>query len=336
MEHSLKLSNDFLPARLWLIDYYLRRGSNDVGLNLARTAPESQRGAPEIVIMMALCDPVADLGLEQQAALRRALLLRPSFITNYADQGITTLLRRYGGPLLDQLDTIVKKFPEFRSAHALLLTVMEAQGKPDQVITEVQKQVAANPKSFSDLLVLARLQIKRGEFKPARATLDKASELQPENPEVMIRIAEVEADSGQIDAALDQLRALTDRYPQSSQAWSFKGTFFQQQGSPNEARGYYEEALKLDSRNIVATNNLSLLLAVAFNDPKGGLEMARKAYALDPANSEVSDTLGWVLYLSGHYPEAAETLGNAVRMRPDNAGFRFHLAMAQRRSGRDR
>ena len=102
MERALHLNEELLPARLWLIDFHLKHGSNDVALNLAQATPEIQADAPEIVIMTALCTPSTELSPEQQAALQRALAARPKFILNYENQGMSTLLRKYGTPLREQ------------------------------------------------------------------------------------------------------------------------------------------------------------------------------------------------------------------------------------------
>jgi Flp pilus assembly protein TadD len=215
------------------------------------------------------------------------------------------------------------------------LNILEAQGKLDLLMAQVQKQVAANPKSVADLLVLARLQIKRGELNAARATLSKASAVEPDNTEVLVRSAEVETDSGNFEAALHYLDTLTEHYPKSSEAWSFKGLVYQQRGALKDARVFYEEALKLDSRNAVAANNLALLMATSFKDPAAGLELARKAHVLDPANPDFSDTLGWIHYMLGNYAEALAALDEAVHIKPEDADLLYHLGMAQSRAGRD-
>lgn len=335
MERALQLNGELLPARLWLIDYHLKHASNHVALDLARGTPEIQSGVPEIVIMTALCDPSTELSSEQQASLQHALLARPKFIVNYENQGMATLLRKYGAPVREQLEANVRDDPDSRSAQTLLLNVLEAQGKLDQLMAQIQKQVADKPKSVSDILVLARLQIKRGEFNAARATLGKAVAIQPDNAEVLVRLAEAETDSGDFDDALHHLDSLTERHPKSSEAWLFKAIVYQQRGAPKDARLLYEEALKLDSHNAVAANNLALLLATSFKDLNGGLELARKAHVLDPANPDFSDTLGWIQYLMGNYTEALAALDEAVHIKPEDADLLYHLGMAQSRSGRD-
>jgi Flp pilus assembly protein TadD len=204
----------------------------------------------------------------------------------------------------------------------------------DQALAQLQKQVAANPQSAEALIALARLQVDRGQREEGRATLERAAALQPQNPEVMVRRAEVESETGDFEEAAHQLDALTTRYPKASQGWTFKAILYEQHGKVDQARTFYEEALQDDRNNAVAANNLGLLLANNFHDPQGGLELAERAHQLDPTKPEFTDTVGWIQYLNGNLPEALKTLAEAVRMRPDNASFHYHLGTVQSRSSR--
>ncbi|GEM_PF-1757635 len=337
MEHCLHTNQAMMLARMWLMDYHLRRGSDGVVLDLARTAPSVQSQAPEVVIMAALSDPGASLGPEQQDALRQALLARPELIPAYARFGMSTLMTKYGGPLLAEVESRARNNPDDPRAQALLLMVLEGQAHLDEFMTALQNRVAANPKSITDLIMLARLQIRRREFNAARATMEKAAAIAPDDPQVMVRLAEAQTDLGDWDAALKTLDDMTQRYPKSAEAWVFKGIVYQQKGEPKDARLFYEDALKLDPNNAVAANNLALLMAAApFKDANRAVELARKAHTIDIANPEFDDTLGWLLYQAGNYAEAVQALDDAVRMRPDDPSFLYHLGMAQSRSQRDK
>jgi Flp pilus assembly protein TadD len=192
MERSLNLKKELLPARVWLIDFNLKRGSSSVALDLARSAPGRQEYAPEIVILRALCEPLTPLDSEQQKSLLRALLLRPQFITEYQNLGMFTLLRKYGNPFREPLEKVAKKRPELLSVERLLTTILEAQGKQDEVLAQVQKKLAANPNSPMVLLALAKLQMGRGELKGARINLERALAFTPDDPALLARMAELE------------------------------------------------------------------------------------------------------------------------------------------------
>jgi Flp pilus assembly protein TadD len=47
----------------------------------------------------------------------------------------------------------------------------------------------------------------------------------------------------------------------------------------------------------------------------------------------VLDTLGWILYRSGAYRSAVETLKECVAMQPKNSLFNYHLGMSYHKVG---
>ncbi len=78
-----------------------------------------------------------------------------------------------------------------------------------------------------------------------------------------------------------------------------------------------------------AYNNLAYLFATANeSDLEEALTLAAKAKELVPDNAAVSDTLGWIYYLSGMHDEAISVLEVAVNGMPWEPSIRFHLGMA--------
>jgi tetratricopeptide (TPR) repeat protein len=336
MERALQVSKGMVSARLWLIDYHFRRGDREAALALAREAPDSQKETPDLVVVRVVCNTDTALTLDQQSELQKALLAKPGLILDYADVGLAPFLKLYGGPVRDQLEAAVKSNPNFRPAQAVLTKMLEAQGKQDQALAEVEKRVAANPKSFSDLIVLAKLQIKTGRLPAARETLQKANLLHAGAPDVMLGMEEIDENTGNLDEALSYMQDLTQKYPKVSEAWGRLGALQDKRHSVSAAIAAYEKAVQIDPRNTVASNNLAWLLATTQGDMERALSLAKKAHIVDPSNPGLSDTLGWILFRMGNYPEALQALGDAAKRQPDDASIRYHLGMAQSKSGRDK
>jgi Flp pilus assembly protein TadD len=59
-----------------------------------------------------------------------------------------------------------------------------------------------------------------------------------------------------------------------------------------------------------------------------------KAEQLAPNSAEVLDTLGWVYYRRGTYPDAEKALLRAVERAPNNGTIRYHLGMTYARLGK--
>jgi len=63
-------------------------------------------------------------------------------------------------------------------------------------------------------------------------------------------------------------------------------------------------------------------------------KMIRRAVELRPNDGYIVDSLGWVLYRLGDYPEAAKNLERAVVLRPEDPTINDHLGDAYWRVGR--
>jgi serine/threonine protein kinase/WD40 repeat protein len=98
------------------------------------------------------------------------------------------------------------------------------------------------------------------------------------------------------------------------------------------------QAIKEDPEDARAHNLLAWRLATAAKpedrDPKQAVELARKATALRPYNSNYWNTLGAALAAAGAWQEALQSLEKAVELGGGTAYDWYYLAMAHHRLGR--
>jgi cellulose synthase operon protein C len=83
--------------------------------------------------------------------------------------------------------------------------------------------------------------------------------------------------------------------------------------------------VKLESRNLVALNNLAWLIRE--KEPVQALDYARRAAELAPDSAEVLDTLAVVEYLNKDYRRAERSIDRALNQQPDNPSLLYHSAM---------
>ncbi len=98
-----------------------------------------------------------------------------------------------------------------------------------------------------------------------------------------------------------------------------------------DAAAKYREILAKDPDNFQALNNLAWALG-EMNDP-AALGIAEKAYSKAPANANVLDTYGWLLFKKGDTKAAVEILTKAVAADPKAIEPRLHLTKALIKSG---
>ena len=94
------------------------------------------------------------------------------------------------------------------------------------------------------------------------------------------------------------------------------------------ARDAYEKVLTVSADSVRALNNL----AVLYSEHLGRLDIAhdraKRARELAPNDSNIADTLGWILFKKNDYSNALPLLRESAANRPEVPERQFHLGMA--------
>jgi cellulose synthase operon protein C len=108
-----------------------------------------------------------------------------------------------------------------------------------------------------------------------------------------------------------------------------------ERGQLDLAMGAYEATLRINPHNVLAANNLAVLLV----DHKGDPASLQKAFGLSREFEKEAphplfiDTLGWVRFKMGQQEEAIRLMKDAVAKSPEMSILNYHLGIAFLRSG---
>lgn len=80
----------------------------------------------------------------------------------------------------------------------------------------------------------------------------------------------------------------------------------------DEAKRSYDRALRLDPENHNAMNNYAYYLSTRGEELDYALELAEQAVSFQPENAAYLDTIGWVYFQRGEYPEAKTFIQRSV------------------------
>ncbi|MGK2940831.1 MAG: XrtA/PEP-CTERM system TPR-repeat protein PrsT [Immundisolibacter sp.] len=144
-------------------------------------------------------------------------------------------------------------------------------------------------------------------------------------------LAQAQAAYGDLPSAISTIDAWLVKNPQDVAARHVQVDWLIRAGRPDEALKAYETLLETNDKDVLALNNLAMLLRV--KDAKKALDLARKARALAPKAPAVSDTLGLLLMDQGEFAEARQMFDAAVAAAPKASVLRFHLAQLQVKAG---
>jgi tetratricopeptide (TPR) repeat protein len=162
------------------------------------------------------------------------------------------------------------------------------------------------------------------------ALLDRASELEPDNEDVLIRLAKLTAANGTIkDNARTRLDAIEKKNPLPAEVLKVLAVIAFQQGDMAEARERLDQVFKLDANSPAIANNLAWLHAHAepIDLPKA-LELSNRSVELDPDNYGHRETRGQILVKLRRWQDAIQDLEYAINGLPNDASIHASLATA--------
>jgi Flp pilus assembly protein TadD len=167
----------------------------------------------------------------------------------------------------------------------------------------------ANPKDADSALAYGQALRATGQRAQAAAVLEQASIANPGNKALLAGYGRALADNGNFQAAFD---TLTRAHSPDNPDWrilSVQGTALDQLGRHDEARAYYQSALKIMPDEPSVLSNLGLSYVLSGDLPKAE-ETLRRAYGDRRADARVRQNLGLVVGLQGRFAEA-ETIVRA-------------------------
>jgi len=214
----------------------------------------------------------------------------------------------------------------------------------DQAIAEFEKIVALEPSDVEDRMVLGQLYTVKHQPDKAEQEFKTAQALQPDSEDVVLNLARVYADSGDVQRAISVIEAVPvdSRTPKMEFAL---GAAYQQLKQPGNAIAAYQRASNMDPDDLRTLDALAQALLsnnqldeaykrfnqLAADDPdnpeplvhiseiqrregkyQDALVTIRKARKLDPTSLEAGYNEGLLLDVLGRFDESAQTYQNMV------------------------
>ncbi|MBU1909655.1 MAG: tetratricopeptide repeat protein [Verrucomicrobia bacterium] len=212
----------------------------------------------------------------------------------------------------------------------------EAAGRPDDAAQHLHRALNQNPAYLEAYLHHAFLQTEEEPIRLSIRVLEKVGRLQSDEPNVYYYLALLNSYLKSYPAALDafeKAERLVDDSPFKNGLLDAK--FFFWYGAAAERNGEFERAekllgrcLELDPNHMEAYNYLAYMWAEQGVQLDRALEYVQKALAANPSSAAFIDTLGWIYYMGGSYPQALEQLHKAADLMPDDPTILDHLGDA--------
>ncbi len=247
---------------------------------------------------------------EASSSYAKAIALRPELPDNYWRRG--TVLRKLGdaqGAERDFRESLARDpaFEEGRLALGRLLSetgraaeakellgesataagkaaLAEAEiasGRYDEARALLEEALELEPENVRALALLGPVYGRAGKLALAETTLEKASALGETSPELRKNLALVYVQQGKIEAAVGVLRKATEEAPDDSSLWFSLGNAYLRARKGTLAALAFEKALALRSDWPEATFNLALAYQSG-GQPKKAADAFRRFLSSDP------------------------------------------------------
>lgn len=218
------------------------------------------------------------------------------------------------------------------SALALAVQVEARRGDAAKTDVALKALSAKYPNAIETARASADLAMSRGQFSSAIAGYTKLL-TREENTGNALALATAHMAAGDAGKASAFLEAWVKRHTDDRLAQKALAESQFRAGQLAAAKESYRRVIASTPKDAISINNYANLL-LQMNDPLAQ-EVAEQALKLSPNNSAYADTLGWILVSKGQSEAGLRYLREARLRSPENGEFRFHLAYALAKIGRN-
>ena len=299
LRNVLADSPEHYEARLNLAQALARDGSFDEAVALYRDLLAADPDRQEVYEDLALCYGRADRPEDALEVYEEGLTLRPDWVAGMAGKG-----------------------------HALSLLGQAAEA--ERILNEA---LALDPRHHGSRYYLGLVQIDRGDWNAAAATLQRAHELEPADEATALSLASVYDRVGRPDAALQILRRVLDNGGDSAVLQAELGATLVKTGAAAEALPHLHAAAEQRREDVPVLGNLGLAQAMT-GDLAAAAATFERIVALEPEAPASHSQLGMFYARLGRVVEAEREFRTAVRYDGTDPVAHLHLGMILHQTGR--
>lgn len=245
--------------------------------------------------------------------------------------------------------------------------VNEAEKKYDAAEAAYSRSLEIQPSAGEPLTALVRVDVARKQVPKALQRLDKVVAAQPDNVIARNLKGELLTSRGELGAAATSFNEAIAKAPKwwmpyrglalshlagkrnddaiqileqglqktgAAALGTDLAALYERLDRPDDAIRVYETLVTREPGSVVAANNLAMLLVSYRNDAASLERAAQLAGKLNHVSEpSILNTRGWVKFRRGEFQESLVLLQQAVDKSPESPLMRYHLGMAQLKTG---
>ncbi len=217
--------------------------------------------------------------------------------------------------------------PDLRPLDGLVETYV-AENQPAKAFGLLEKELAAAPDKPQLIARMAELNAHAGKYAAAMDNYKRLLSKDPNSPQLNRAIGEIAGRMGDRDTAIRSFQKAAQADPKDLRSLIELGSLLLSGGQKKESLDVFRKALALSPDQPAILNNVAYLIADTGGDTKEALELARKGLQKAPNDPHLTDTVGFIYWKQQLYDSALATFRSVVQKVPENATYRLHYANA--------
>jgi tetratricopeptide (TPR) repeat protein len=212
------------------------------------------------------------------------------------------------------------------------------EAKEWQKATDASKEAVQKLPSSRDLkMVLASQQADMGDADKALKDVRAMLKGDADDRQVYIALAQMNTRLRRFpdaEQALDKAEQLSIKIEDKEYVWFLRGSTFERDKRYPEAEEQFKRVLASDPEHASTLNYLGYMLADQNMKLEEALGYIKRAVDLDPANGAYLDSLGWAYFRLGKYEQAEDNLLKASQKINTDPTVHDHLGDLYQKTGR--
>ncbi len=263
-----------------------------------------------------------------EADAKKAMELAPQSSVPYLQLGAFRASTRRYAEAEKLFERALELDPKSTAALQALVGIYGDQKQPAKGVARASAQVAKAPDVSGHYFILGLAHLANKESEPAEQALAKATELDKQNVQAWVALAQVQTTRGSVDKAAASYQRAIEADPKQPVVYLLFGTLEEGRNNWQRAQELYQKSLQVQPDFALAANNLAYLMLEHGGNIDAALSYAQVARRGLPDLPNTADTLAWAYYHKGAYASAIDLLQEAVKKAPQNATYHYHLGMA--------
>jgi tetratricopeptide (TPR) repeat protein len=333
---AVRVRPDLTDAQRALSSLELSHSDYDALSQTAQQIIASAPNAPDGYLLRALTEMNHQKFSQAEQDIRKASEVAPGTTAPYVQMGNLHQMQRQFPEAIQSYQQALDKDAASTDALQGLMNTYIAQKQLDQAIAAARAQIAKSPNSggLYDLLGTALFQ--KNDFSGADAAFHKAIDLDKNNSDALLKLAQVQAKEGSVAQALATYQQSIKDHPREISFYILAGMMYESQNKFDQAKSMYQQALTIVPDNALASNNLAYLILQQGGNVDVALAMAQTARRGMPDSPAAADTLGWAYFQKGVYRSAIDMFQESLRLNEkrgaDDPDVHYHLGLAYQKA----